>query len=193
MRKIIHCIRHGESTFNASYRETGIDPLHFDARLTPLGEEQVHQAARAVRDVPYELIVSSPLTRALQTTLGLFSEHRSADAIRVECLHRERLENSCDVGRAPAALLCEFPRWAFDHLDEIWWHDSGERDPRGFAIEPLAVLEERVRRFRDWLSARPETLIAVVGHGTFFHHLTGRQLHNCEIAALDLSPVRESA
>jgi broad specificity phosphatase PhoE len=186
MTKTIHCIRHGESTFNALYRETGTDPLHFDARLTSIGEQQVRTAAKAVRDVPYELILSSPLTRALQTTLGLFADHRSAEAIRIECLHRERLENSCDVGRAPSLLLAEFPHWAFDHLDDVWWHDSGERDPRGFVVEPLSVLEERVRQFRSWLAARPESLIAVVGHGTFFHYLTERQLQNCEIAVLEL-------
>jgi glucosyl-3-phosphoglycerate phosphatase len=186
MSKTIHCIRHGESTFNAHWRDSATDPLLFDARLTPVGEQQVRDAAQAVRDVPYELIVSSPLTRALQTTFGLFSDHRSAAAIRIECLHRERLENSCDVGRAPSLLLAEFPHWAFDHLRDIWWHDEGERDPRGFVVEPLSVVEERVRQFRSWLAARPEKLIAVVGHGTFFHFLTGRQLHNCEIAALEL-------
>jgi broad specificity phosphatase PhoE len=186
MRKTIHCIRHGESTFNAAYRETGIDPLHFDARLTAKGEGQVRQAAAAVRDVPYELIVTSPLTRALQTTFGLFGNHRSASSIQIECLHRERLENSCDVGRAPSLLLSEFPGWAFHHLDEIWWHDSGERDPRGFVVEPLPVLEGRVRDFRAWLAARPESHIAVVGHGTFFLHLTGRQLDNCEIATVEV-------
>jgi broad specificity phosphatase PhoE len=186
MPKTIHCIRHGESTFNVHYRETGTDPLHFDARLTALGERQVAEAAGAVRDVPYELVVSSPLTRALQTTVGLFGQHASASAIRVECLHREHLANSCDVGRAPTALLADFPHLTFEHLKEIWWHDEGPRDPRGFAVEPLHVLEERVRQFRIWLEARPEKLIAVVGHGTFFHYLTGRQLQNCEIATLDL-------
>ena len=31
MKKIVHCIRHGQSTFNARFMETGIDPLHSDA------------------------------------------------------------------------------------------------------------------------------------------------------------------
>ncbi len=28
MSKIVHCIRHGQSTFNAHFAETGEDPLH---------------------------------------------------------------------------------------------------------------------------------------------------------------------
>lgn len=187
MIKTIHCIRHGQSTFNAHWEQAGkTDPLHFDAVLSDLGHEQVAARAATVRDVPYELIVTSPLTRAIQTTLGLFREHPSASRIRVECLHRERLENSCDVGRSPTLLRGAFPDLAFDHLEEIWWHRDGEPDERGIVVEPDAVLTERVRRFRHWLSERPERLIAVVGHGTFFYHLTGRLLQNCEIATLEL-------
>ncbi len=186
MTKTVHCIRHGQSTFNAAFELDRTDPLHWDAPLTELGRKQAAEAAAAVRDVPYELIVTSPLTRALQTTLEIFNDHPSADRIRVECLHREHLASSCDVGRAPSALLRDFPGLAFDHLDEVWWHCAGEADERGFAIEPQESLEERVRHFREWLVARPERLIAVVGHGTFFYHLTGRFLGNCEVAEIEL-------
>jgi broad specificity phosphatase PhoE len=186
MTKTVHCIRHGQSTFNAAFEREQIDPLHWDAPLTELGLRQVREAAAQVRDVPYELIVTSPLTRAIQTTLGLFKDHPSADRIRVESLHREHLASSCDVGRGPHELGRDFPGLAFDHLDEVWWHKEGERDERGFVIEPDLVLIDRVERFRTWLAGRPETLIAVVGHGTFFYHLTGRFLSNCEIAALDI-------
>ena len=60
----------------------------------------------------------------------------------------------------------------------------GERG--GFIVEPAHVFEDRVERFRGWLAERPEKLIAVVGHGTFFSQLTGRFLANCEVAALEL-------
>jgi broad specificity phosphatase PhoE len=183
---IIHCIRHGQSTFNAAYELEPVDPLHWDAPLTELGREQARAAAAQVRDVPYELIVTSPLTRALQTTLTLFGDHPSAGRIRVESLHRECLESSCDVGRAPVALRQDFPDLTFDHLDEVWWHRDGEPDHRGLVLESREILDERVRAFRDWLQGRPERLIAVVGHGTFFFHMTGRFLRNCEIAVLEL-------
>jgi broad specificity phosphatase PhoE len=186
MTKRVHCIRHGQSTFNAAFELQRIDPLHWDAPLTEMGHEQVAVAAAEVRDIPYELIVTSPLTRAIQTTLGLFANHPSADRIRVESLHCEHLASSCDVGRAPDALRREFPGLAFDHLEEVWWHRDGEPDERGIVFEPDETLLERVRHFHRWLEARPETLIAVVGHGTFFYHLTGRFLQNCEIAELEL-------
>ena len=186
MTRTIHCIRHGQSTFNAQYDLEPRDPLHFDAALSDLGHRQVAEASAQVRDVSYDLIVTSPLTRAIQTTLGLFGNHPAASRIRVEGLHRERLENSCDVGRAPTLLSQEFPGLAFDHLEDVWWHKDGDPDERGFVVEPVPVLEARVARFRQWLAARPERRIAVIGHHTFFLHLTGQRLRNCEIVALDL-------
>lgn len=186
MPKIVHCIRHGQSTFNAHFDATREDPLHFDAPLTELGRLQVAERAPELRGYSYELVVTSPLTRAIQTTLGLFGDHPARPRIQVECLHREHLASSCDVGRAPALLLQDFPHLAFDHLDEVWWHNEGEPDPRGFVYEPDHVFTGRVEQFRRWLAERPEQLIAVVGHGTFFSQLLGRFLGNCEVAVLDL-------
>jgi broad specificity phosphatase PhoE len=186
MTKIIHCIRHGQSTFNAHFELTRTDPLHYDAPLSELGHRQVEERAAQLLQFPYELVVTSPLTRALQTTLGLFRDHPASPPIKVECLHREHLASSCDVGRAPTLLVEDFPHLSFEHLDDIWWHNEGEPDERGFVIEPSHVFEERVGRFRDWLAQRPERLIAVVGHGTFFHQLTGQMLRNCEVAVLEL-------
>jgi broad specificity phosphatase PhoE len=154
--------------------------------LTELGREQAKAAAAQVRDVPFELIVTSPLTRALQTSLTIFKDHPAAGRIHVESLHRECLESSCDVGRAPVALRQDFPDLSFDHLDEVWWHQNGEPDHRGLVVETRETLDRRVQAFRNWLQDRPEGLIAVVGHGTFFYHLTGRFLRNCEIAVLEL-------
>ena len=186
--KAVYCIRHGESTFNAAYRATGVDPLHPDAPLTEEGHRQVLEARERLRDIAFDLVVTSPLTRALQTTTGLFSDHPAQPAVLVEALHREHGGSSCDIGRAPALLTAEFPHFALDHLPDIWWHQEGEPDPNGLCYEPIERLQERVEAFRGWLRARPERTIAVVGHGTFFYHLTGEWLANCQVKPLDLDP-----
>jgi len=179
MSKLVDLIRHGQSTFNAAYAETQRDPLHYDARLTPLGHAQVAAARATLAMTDYELIVTSPFTRAIETTLGLFGT--SATPIFVEALHRERLESSCDIGRPAAALARDFPSLAFDHLADPWWHDGAEKDVLGHAIEPEAVFAARLAGFRAWLGARPERRIAVIGHGTFFFRLTGVALANCGV------------
>ena len=182
MRKTIHLIRHGQSTFNAAFEATRVDPLHFDARLTPLGHEQVAAARERLAGAAYDLVVTSPFTRAIETTLGIFGESRP---VLVEALHREWLWSSCDVGRSPSLLTDEFPALSFAHLDDPWWHDAEEKDALGFAIEPEPVFMARLEAFRAWLTSRPEQRIAVVGHGTFFYMLTGQQLANCEMLAFE--------
>jgi broad specificity phosphatase PhoE len=179
MAKLVDLIRHGQSTFNAAYAETGSDPLHYDARLTALGHAQVAAVRATLRATDYELVVTSPFSRAIETTLGMFGT--SAAPVLVEALHRERLESSCDIGRPAAALARDFPSLAFDHLDDPWWHDGPDKDSLGHAIEPGHVFAGRLADFRAWLAARPERRIAVVGHGTFFLHLAGVALANCAV------------
>ena len=186
-RKTILCIRHGESTFNAAWRSTGVDPLHFDAPLSEIGHEQVAQARALLAERPIELVAVSPLTRALQTAVGLFGAHPRAPAMQVVPLLRERVENSCDIGRAPRDLATAFPSLDFAHLPDVWWHAEGEPDERGICVEPLTVVQDRVAAAKALLRARHERVIAVVGHGTFLFHLTGQVLKNCEIAELELA------
>ena len=185
MSKTILCIRHGESTFNAAAASGG-DPLHYDAPLSELGRAQVERTRTLLREKTVELVITTPLTRALQTTAGLFADHPSSPAVLVEALHRERVENSCDVGRSPLLLSTAFPAFAFDHLPDVWWHHHDAPDERGVCVEPLDLVRARAGQFRQLLVQRPERHIAVVGHGTFFRALTGRVLANCEVVELML-------
>lgn len=176
--KPVILIRHGQSTFNLAYEQTGRDPGHVDALLTPLGERQARDAGRILADEPVDLVICSPLTRALQTAHLIFGER--GVPIHVTCQHRERLESSCDVGRAPAALSQDYPHLAFDHLADPWWHHQPDSDAP-FVVEPVELFEDRVASFRAWLAAHEAQRLAVVGHGTFFHALTGHWMQNCEI------------
>jgi broad specificity phosphatase PhoE len=198
MSKLAHLIRHGESTFNAAYRETGEDPIDYDAPLSPTGHRQVALGRAAFDALAIDLVVTSPFTRTIQTALGLFG-HRDV-AIVVEALHCERLGASCDIGRPPAALRAAFPDLAFDHLDDPWWYvdgtastgfeipASGRGGPIGttFGLEPMTRLQTRIAAFRDWLKARPEPAIAAVGHATFFAEMTGHMMQNCEYLSVEI-------
>ena len=171
-------IRHGQSTFNAIFDQTNVDPMQFDAPLSHHGRQQVDLARQKLAMLPPpDLVICSPLTRAIETTLGLFGD--SELPITVTCRHRERLGNSCDIGRSPRVLATVFPMLSFEHLRDPWWH-QGEPDVRGVPIEPIEIFLRRVEEFRTWLGSQQGRL-AVVGHGTFFHRLTGLHFENCEM------------
>ena len=143
--KVIYLIRHGQSTFNAAYETSAIDPMLFDAPLSALGKRQVMELNATVvtsveggssyggeggeegdgggggngnclNPVP-EVVLVSPLTRALQTAVGSFA----GTGIPVEVLPnlREHLTESCDIGRPTRELRAEFPTVNFTALNVL--------------------------------------------------------------------------
>ena len=127
--KTIHLIRHGQSLFNAAFDAVArTDPMLFDAPLSPTGREQAAALRAEAHGLGVEIIVTSPLTRAIETTLAVFGADHAP--IHVEALHCERVEHSCDVGRSPRELADAFPGLAFHHLDDPWWHSDGSRRAR---------------------------------------------------------------
>ncbi|GBF89106.1 hypothetical protein Rsub_01823 [Raphidocelis subcapitata] len=222
--KVLHLLRHGTTEMNVhlakarpAYGEGGfVDPLLWDTRLTEAGAKGARAAARATARLspPPELLVVSPLTRAIQTALLAFGE-RPPCPVLVEPLFRERLYLSSDVGRPPAELATEFPHLEFDHLPDVWWHSddeasgsdeggsgtssggggggnsrnrNGSVEPLPYAEEPDDVFAERIEAARAWLEARPERSIAVVTHWGVLHSLTGgTDFENCELRTTRLS------
>jgi broad specificity phosphatase PhoE len=185
----VHLIRHGQSTFNAHYEATGQDPLHFDARLTELGEQQVKAARDHYRDRDYDIVLVSPLTRAIQTAHGIFGDRDIP--FEICAAHREWQISSCDIGRGVAELRTDFPHLDFSTLSDPWWRHDVPVSPLGFPQETEEHLAERVAAFTAMVADRPEERIAVVGHGDFFRRLIGRHLANCERAEWDLNAARE--
>lgn len=180
---MLYLIRHGQSEFNAVFDETGADPLVFDAPLSDLGRRQAKSVAASAQALSVDLVVLSPLTRALETGLLLFGG--SNLRFCVSALVTECLLNSCDVGRSPVQLRAQFPELDFGDLNDPWWH-TGVVDDRGVPLEPKASIDGRIEAFRSWIETRSEERIAVVGHTNFFYHLTGKYLENCEICRWDI-------
>jgi len=179
----IYFIRHGQSVFNAVYDSSIGDPLIFDAPLSPLGRQQAIGARVHVTQLGIERVITSPMTRTIETALHIFE---NGPAIEIDSRARELLSNSCDVGRSPIELAKDFPQLSFAHMGERWWHQGAENE-HGVAHEPLSMFERRAAEFRDWLLTQSAQTLAVVGHGNFFKALTGRMLDNCEVHAFEAS------
>ncbi len=173
----VYFIRHGQSEFNATFKQGDSDPLIFDAPLTAKGIRQAEEARALVADLGIRHVITSPLTRAIQTTLRIFGDSLP---IIVNSGHRELLIHSCDVGRPPEELQRDFPDLSFAHLDEIWWH-QGPENGDGVAKEPEDVFVNRMQAFSRSLAEIVDRPVAIVGHGNAFRALTGHMMENCEI------------
>ena len=176
-KKQIFLVRHGEGTHNATGDGSKVDP-----QLTAYGEAQ----AAALRGHKHlsspELIIVSPLSRAVQTAVGVFGEKPAARTV-LSPLHTERWSAKCDEGRCKSELLAQFPFLAsWEGLDALTehWTPTRQSDQRWQST--------RVPAFIDFLRAQPETNIVVVGHGAYFAHpkLANRHLANCEVCRLTI-------
>jgi broad specificity phosphatase PhoE len=215
----VYFIRHGESKYNEWRRNSFFnctclcvcDPMIYDPALSKKGQKQVEALRRNVQSQQdmsskIQLVVTSPLSRAIDTCLGSFFPQDTGNIVAtaetpvrsygprplVCALPRERLHKSGDVGISMSALQEKYP----DQLDlsdlathlhpEQWWYDETDLPQGGArAIRPETLLktQKRVEMFADWLRNRPETCIAVVCHSNFIKTFTrmSRKLNNCEI------------
>jgi broad specificity phosphatase PhoE len=146
----LYFVRHGESEDNARRIWA-----RFDAPLTELGRKQAREAARKLRDqgVRFDLVVVSPMPRALQT----------AHIIAGEIGHDSALFDIND-------LFVERGWGELTGTSNEGYYASGKTladidDAPG--AEKLAQMHARAERALEYLKARPEERILVVGHGAF--------------------------
>ena len=171
-----------------------------DARLTPFGEQQCEALSLSLRRdgrvAGATLVVTSPLTRCVQTALLCF-EGRVADDARFVAHEsvRETLNFACDARRGSDALTREFasrgvdfslvvdPEDAIDRAsaspyarDPLWRKyeavvgDAREWDDHRESCDLVSVAD-RARAFFAWLETRDEREVVVSSHSAFMRCL----------------------
>lgn len=217
-KKRLLLIRHGVSVANEYMNQDGnrwgdatfYDNINLrDAPLSETGMQQAKQLLQTLRDeyahlflndtdTDDVLVVTSPLTRTLQTLehgvrpLLLSSAAARHPSIVAQPLATERVYTSSDTGRDFQKLQEEFPHVTFPTQESsCWWYHNNndailEWRPSGqgqfYAVpgEPLHVFEERMQKFIEWLDEREERTIVLVTHWGILHHLTGEEFDNCQ-------------
>jgi broad specificity phosphatase PhoE len=149
-----------------------------DAPLTDAGRKQARALADTVAPLGVQLVVASPLRRALQTALHAFGDFIEAEmlapVVAHEALREQHGVHGRDQRRDTASIGAEFgARVNLEQLvptDELW---TNEREPKG-------GVADRCEEFVRWLMGRPEDNIAVVAH-----HQVLLVLCNCVIECGD--------
>jgi probable phosphoglycerate mutase len=154
-RRTFFFLRHGQTDWNVEGRFQG----HSDRALNARGVAQAHEAARLIAAHPVDLIVASPLIRAL-TTAAIVAE-AIGKPVRIDSELKERhfgdfeglvvAEVKRKLGLQPhERLLHQLPANAES------WPETGARCAR--------VL-------RRWLEAHPDSTILFVSHSGLFDAL----------------------
>ena len=186
-KKIVHFQRHGQGYHNLIYAmmaEHGspVEDIYStdpklnpfvrdelcDAPLTSLGRDQCLEKRQLANSLNPELIVVSPLHRAVQTAQLTFADFIGDVRFVAHDLCREELGLLyCNKRRPLSESLREFPHVDFSltsgEEDTLWQPDERE--------SPLAKSKRIYSFLADYIQHRPEKEIAVVGHSAYFFNM----------------------
>lgn len=147
----LHCIRHGESEFNARHLIQG----QLDPPLSPLGLSQSRALAAALADLPSSVVVHSPLRRAVQTAEPV-AEAANRRLIVLDEL--QEIHAGVFQGLAWAEIAAKYPDEA-----KRWKNQDPDFRPEGG--ETRRELMERGRKAFEAIRAMDEKEVIVVTHG----------------------------
>jgi len=180
----------------------------FDPHLTEKGVQQAQGRGKELDPLKgdIELVISSPLTRALQTTSHIFSDLHGKVPFTVHPLCREQLTDADDTGHLAASLKAEWPQFDWTHVpeDTLWWYIPDDKYVPGEALEdfrkrfkevggweePVPHVQERIVEFEAFLLSTQKKRIAVVSHGDYLDIFAGVNLKNAERCMLVISPLK---
>ena len=234
MNDLINGIHYGTPGFTDIFENEQDQYKYHDSPLGPTGLEQVQNLNEMLglllqndngdscQSLGFEsnilqeldLVVTSPLTRALQTMEMGMKEHLST-SIPILALPQaaERVYMVSDIGKTRNQLKQTWPGVDFDSEfrgvgDHDPWHfvptqqqvqEYAEWRPNGqgqvYAClgEPQPIFDQRMTDLYCWLNARPETTIAVVCHAGVIDWMLQEIVENCELRVVAFDNLKPRA
>ena len=177
--KTLFLIRHGQSIANRDYDES----INYrDAGLTEQGIAQAKALQKELELAQLDLVVVSPLTRALQTCQNALPPSYSGPILVLPDI-AEVCSSYYSCGQKRSVVQPKFPDtfdWTNVPMDDIWWWQYDHKH-RG---ETNEYQMKRIENFRKFIKERPEKRIAVFSHGDYLYEfLEGKRsyLANCQV------------
>ena len=195
----VYAIRHAQSTYNkwsmkriyTPWLWPVRDPLIYDAPLSEKGLSQASKLQVSVAEISEraELIICSPLTRAIHTMQIAFPNPKCP--VIITPLVRERGDKCCDIGTPLSQLTEKYPQYEFLHFENEYWWNCNQENPFEFLREGKESLLERQKEFIKFLRGRSERIVVIITHGQFIKTLVGRklQISNCGIKQISLDDI----
>jgi len=179
--KTLFLIRHGQSIANRDYDES---IAYRDAGLTEQGIAQARALQKELEASELDLVVVSPLTRALQTCQNALPASYTGPILVLPEI-AEICSSHYSCGQKRNVIQPKFPSsfdWSNVPSDEIWWWQYDHKH----SGETNDYQTNRIEKFRRFIKERPEKRIAVFSHGDYLYEfLEGKRpyLANCQVTA----------
>lgn len=145
--KQLYFVRHGESELNARHIFAG----QTDTLLSDRGEQQAAIAGAAAQSLHFDLIVSSPLTRALKTAQIIAKA----------------------IGYPPDRIVINdiFKERSLGSLEGLSWEGVDEESTHVTGIETWEELLVRAQAGLEFLKSLDADTILLAGHGSYIRAL----------------------
>lgn len=149
----LYLVRHGESTSNAG-------GLHQDHTpdLSALGKKQAHLVAERFNNIPIDIIISSPYSRAQQTA-EIIHKKIQKEIIFTELIQELKRPTELEGLPYDNSESKKIKNELMIHKNDPDWHYSDE--------ENFFDLQTRATRFLEYVNVRKEKSILAVSHGLF--------------------------
>jgi broad specificity phosphatase PhoE len=167
-QKTIYFFRHGQSEGNIQHLDSINEDIHLaEQYLTELGREQSQRLAKRIAKFELDVLLSSTLTRARETTeiISQYSDYN----IEYSDFFIERQKPSSIIGKLRSDELILATENAWKHS----LFNSGEQVEDGDSYDTMIV---RVDKALELLQSRPEQNIGVVTHQFFLNTLIIRAI-----------------
>ena len=149
--KTIYFIRHGQTQWNKLLKLQG----QKNSKLTQEGRDQAQNLSSQLQSLSIELLISSPLGRALETSAILLP--------KIEII-KNPLLSEMHFGTAEGLDKEVFKEQYPEEVQNLWTN-APQYDPRAYNGETFISLQKRAQNFLDALATTKESTIAVVAHG----------------------------
>ena len=158
---LLSTIRHGLTELNRDRRVGG----RVDAPLIEEGREQAREARQRFDGTPFDVVVSSPLSRVLETAEIVAEVDQDEIQIEEDCIERSFGEME---GIAPEQVREQLPQVQYTRIDGV---DYSLNPPGGETFEQL---HERARKFFEQtvMSYRGKRMVLFC-HENFLQQLHG--------------------
>lgn len=160
MRKDFYIFRHGETDYNAVKRWQGCG---IDSDLNANGIAQAHALAQKLKDLQIEIIYSSCLKRAVQTTEIV------ADCLGVSFCQIPELREA-NLGQTEGLPKSEVAE-AFPKIFAEWYAPENNLDVRFPDGESKREIQQRMYSVLERLLTTEHSVIGIASHGSSIRYL----------------------